>query len=133
MSSSYHHTAPAATAVSYARARGRASAPCRAARHRHPGTLQAVPALALVLLVCALFACVFLARTPGIDPDHTTTVRVSDGDSLWAIARTHPASGLDTARTVEVIRRLNRLESGTLVVGSTLRVPARDLTSVAAR
>ena len=51
-------------------------------------------------------------------------VSVAPGDSLWSLAAAHPVKGLDTSRTVNLIREWNGLASGTLQVGEVLSVPA---------
>ena len=54
----------------------------------------------------------------------TETVRISSGDTLWSIASAHPATGLDTAGTVDLIAELNHLDGFVLVAGDTVLVPA---------
>lgn len=53
-----------------------------------------------------------------------TEVSIAVGDSLWSLASEHPIEGLDTAKTVELIREWNGLTTGTLTIGAALMVPA---------
>lgn len=53
-----------------------------------------------------------------------TEVSVAQGDSLWSLASEHPVEGLDTAKTVALIRDWNGLANGALSVGAVLTVPA---------
>ena len=82
----------------------------------------AVVALAAVTLVtCALISTGRQGSVPSVE---SITVRVSESDTLWEIARNHPVSGLSTAQTVALIRDLNQMSTSAIAAGETLRVPA---------
>ena len=51
-------------------------------------------------------------------------VKVSPGESLWSLAEEHPAAGLSTRETSDLIRSKNHLTHGSLSAGSYLKVPA---------
>ena len=134
MGSTQHDIAAAAPTQSFTRGRRRHVHSARRPRRRGSERLRVGrEAVAVGLLVALLFGCVLIARTPEPSVEYTTSVRIAPGDSLWRLARAHPIPGLDTASTVDVIRRLNRLDSASLVVGSTLRVPSEPRAHVASR
>ncbi len=102
--------------------RGRhADAGVAVARYR----LTAVEAALIGLVITVLVAAALLSERPAPVSLATTTVRVQPGDSLWSIAARHPAPGLGTAETADLLQRLNALESSTIAAGSALRVPAQ--------
>lgn len=84
----------------------------------------------VALVVVTLAALAALAVRAGAsgpqDMPRTRTVAVATGDTLWAIAREHPAPGLGTAETVEAIKRMNRLADSRLTPGDELVVPAGE-------
>ncbi|MHB1340168.1 MAG: LysM peptidoglycan-binding domain-containing protein [Coriobacteriia bacterium] len=94
--------------------------------------LSAVEVAAVALAAVALIACALISTgrptTPAVK---SITVRVSESDTLWEIARDHPVSGLSTAQTVAFIRDLNDMSTSAIVAGETLRVPA-DATAATA-
>lgn len=53
-----------------------------------------------------------------------TEVVVTAGSSLWSLASAHPAPGLDTAATSDLIGAWNHVDAGTLKPGQVLLVPA---------
>lgn len=53
-----------------------------------------------------------------------TSIRVSEGDTLWEIAQELDIAGMSTAQTVAEIRRLNSLEDAALTTGMVVKVPA---------
>lgn len=63
------------------------------------------------------------AELQAIESARYTEVSVSPGDSLWSLASEHPVTGLDTGRTVELIRERNDLSTGALHAGMTIEVP----------
>lgn len=50
-------------------------------------------------------------------------VKVDEGSSLWSLAEEHPAKGLTTQETSDLIRSKNHLTRGGLDAGSYLEVP----------
>lgn len=55
-----------------------------------------------------------------------TEYAVASGDSLWAIASAHPIEGHATSYVVKWIAARNGLDSGLIVPGQALMVPARN-------
>ena len=80
-------------------------------------------AVALVALIAASVLPSF--RNHAETPARTQTVSVRTSQSLWDLARTYPQEGKSTAQTVELIRRINRLEQSALTPGQLLQVPAQ--------
>ncbi len=89
-----------------------------------PRRLTSVEMLVLMALVVALIAAALASRAPAADEVSTTTVRVEHGDTLWALARAHPAAGLSTEQTAELIGRMNGVDSEGLVAGCQVLVPS---------
>jgi len=91
------------------------------------GRLSSTELLILAVGIVALFAAAVLPSILGdVDtPTRTQTVSVRTSQSLWNVARTYPQEGKSTAQTVEVIRRLNKLERSALTPGQLLQVPAQ--------
>jgi hypothetical protein len=54
----------------------------------------------------------------------TTQIVVSQGDSLWSLAQSHPIDGLSDQETVRWLESENNLSSGALTVGQELSVAA---------
>ena len=138
MSSTHSHVAAAAAhRTSHRRPQGALTCRRRNAMKAHPRVRgqRFAPAETglLLLLVLALAACVFISRSPQVAPDRTTTVRVTAGETLWNLARSHPVTGLSTAQTVELIADLNQLEDRALAVGTAVRVPSEWEPHVASR
>lgn len=80
-----------------------------------------------LLVIATLLVVGALTTGPGPDAAvETTRVRAEAGDSLWAIAREHPVAGQTTAETVELIVRLNGLQSPRVLAGGALAVPDVD-------
>lgn len=144
------HARPSAPDVPMARTRTRAasSAVASAAAPRmrvRLATAAASPTArpALVLshrlaagfLIASLVIC--LSVTLGVDAFRsqgvatatsslsTTQIVVSQGDSLWSLARSHPIDGLSDQETVHWLESENSLSSGSLTVGQELSVAAR--------
>lgn len=80
-----------------------------------------------ILVILALFAAAWLSDDRSAEATwtpETSRVQVSEGDTLWSLARAHPIPEMTTAQTVTVLARLNDVEDGALTVGSVLLVPA---------
>ena len=86
----------------------------------------------LVLLLVALLVLTAFAvgragsSSAGVQPEaapQLTQVTVQQGDTLWAVAR-RVAPGHDPRELVAQIRRLNHLETASLVPGQQLVLPA---------
>lgn len=54
----------------------------------------------------------------------TKIVEVTTGDTLWNIAEKNPIDGLSITETVDAIKMVNDLDSGLLIPGMELSVPA---------
>jgi len=94
----------------------------------------------ILIATFALTATLCVALLPSITatvpiPSSTMTVRVSQHDTLWDLAKAHPVEGSTTAETVSLIRRLNGLDGSAIAAGEVLRVPAAasDMTALARR
>lgn len=85
----------------------------------------------LAFTVILMAVAVASSRMPDAEPAVTTTHIVESGDSLWALASAHPMAGLDTAQTVDMIARINSLESARLTVGAELLLPGKGSPDVA--
>jgi nucleoid-associated protein YgaU len=86
---------------------------------------------AVLLTTVALGVVLLLANAvlasdggPGGDPGGRVEHRVVTGDTLWDIAAVYTPAGGDVRRTVYDIRRVNHLESATIVPGQVLQIPA---------
>lgn len=85
------------------------------------------------LLMGALVVAIVAQASGGSSAVDTTRIRVREGDTLWSLAANHPAHGLDTARTADLIAELNGLDSSALAAGTTLKVPSATDSSLAMR
>ena len=65
------------------------------------------------------------SRARALEGVATTTVTVSEGDSLWGIAAERPVDGVETADLVRWIADANSLDDASLRPGQSLVVPAR--------
>ena len=65
------------------------------------------------------------SRARALEGVATTTVTVSEGDSLWGIAAERPVEGVETADLVRWIADANFLDDASLRPGQSLVVPAR--------
>ena len=65
------------------------------------------------------------SRARALEGVATTTVTVSEGDSLWGIAAERPVDGVETADLVRWIADANALDDASLRPGQSLVVPAR--------
>jgi hypothetical protein len=80
--------------------------------------------MALALVVVAILAtAVGFAVENMPDEVRTRTVRVEQGDSLWALAIANPVKGLNTAETAELIRQANEMQDSVVHTGQLIRVP----------
>ncbi len=79
--------------------------------------------LMLVLAVGVLIAAGSVATQEAGTPEPTRVVTVGTGETLWAIASDLAEDG-ETAAMVERIQALNALDSGMLIAGQRLVVPA---------
>lgn len=96
---------------------------------------QAAPSNAPLVIVCVVLAITLalslwgesMARTSrvseALDSAVITAVRVTQGDTLWGIAETHPLEGMNTQELVSWIRTNNGLASSALRPGQVLHVP----------
>jgi LysM repeat protein len=82
-------------------------------------------ALLLAFVVGVLVAAGSVATQEPGTPEPTRIMTVGTGDTLWAIAADLTPAGGDVRDTMEQIERLNALESGMLVAGQRIVVPAR--------
>ncbi len=99
----------------------------RPARVRASRTAHRTRAIELAVVAVAIVATfVALTLTRPVDPGdvETTTRLVEQGDTLWALAQSHPVEGLSTEQTAGLIASLNGLESSTLHAGSAIKVPS---------
>jgi hypothetical protein len=80
--------------------------------------------LALVAIVALLIAGVILTSGRVSAQVPTSRVFVDRGETLWAIAVQHPIAGQTTEQTAQSIADLNGVQSGRLVAGDVIDVPA---------
>ncbi len=85
--------------------------------------------LVLVVLAAALVVCALASRPGTPEEVRTTRMRISAGDTLWAIAEQNAIQGFTTAQTADFIARLNGLGTSTLVPGRELEVPVAAATT----
>lgn len=92
----------------------------RTRRERQTNAIEhAVVAAAVVVLVLSVLS----SGTTRPSSVQTQLVTLESGDTLWALAASHPVRGLDTAQTAELIAELNGLTAGSLRQGSGVLVP----------
>ncbi len=100
------------------------------------GRLDALQLVFAILAGAAVVAAIVLAsalsdlaisssRARALEDVATTTVTVSEGDSLWGIAAERPVEGVETADLVRWIADANALDGASLRPGQSLVVPAR--------
>ena len=100
------------------------------------GRLDAPQLVLAILAGAAVVAAIVLAsalsdlaisssRARALEDVATTTVTVSEGDSLWGIAAERPVEGVETADLVRWIADANALDGASLRPGQSLVVPAR--------
>ncbi len=82
--------------------------------------------LMLVLLLGIVWGTGSVATEAAGTPEPTRVVMVGPGDTLYDLAAEATPAGGDVAAMVERIQRLNALDSGMLVAGQQLRIPADD-------
>lgn len=104
---------------------------------RTQGTLRTRDVLVLALVAALLLAGAWFSRgqLPSQHVNRGLLVRVSAGDTPWALAQRYPVSGLTTAEEADVIRRSSAGPSGRLQPGQTALVPVAgdDGTTLAMR
>lgn len=98
-----------------------------------PRRLSTPERTVVILLVATVVLATVISSLGGQPTVETVSVKVRGGDTLWALAQKHPAPGLDTARTADLIAELNGLETSSLATGVTLRVPANNDAELAMR
>jgi len=86
-----------------------------------------------VLLISLVFSAAFLLSTiyvvtsavtvSATDVSQPVTYVVGERDTLWEIAALHIPDQMDIRKYIEDIRRINDLESSTLMVGQRLLLP----------
>ncbi len=88
--------------------------------------LDATEALLVAAVVIALlYALTVAVARPGAPADvPTTTIRVSDTQTLWSLASEYRVSGFSTAQTAELIKDLNGMDDSSLQAGARILVPA---------
>ena len=100
------------------------------------GRLDALQLVFAILAGAAVVAAIVLAsalsdlaisssRARALEDVATTTVTVSEGDSLWGIAAERPVEGVETADLVRWIADANALDGASLRPGQSLVDPAR--------
>jgi len=105
-----------------------------AARHSSSvRSLTGTEKILMALLTFTLIAATVISSAGASNPVDTVSVKVRGGDTLWGLAQSYPAPGLDTARTADLIAELNGLETSALRAGATIHVPAVLGSSVAMR
>jgi hypothetical protein len=92
---------------------------------RTPGALRLCEVVLLCLVFLAVVAGALASRADMPYSTPTVRVRVTQGESIWQLARQHPAVGLSTAQTADLIAEINNLEAGSVAVGSMVSVPAQ--------
>ena len=92
-------------------------------------TVSKAPSRVLVLLVSVAVAS-FLLLASAVQasggPAATAEVRVSAGDTLWAIAAEAAEPGEDVRKIIHDIKRMNDLDGSIIRPGQVLTVPAED-------
>lgn len=83
-----------------------------------------MPAIALVgLSLTVALPTLSSVRLYAASAQRYATVTVRPGDTLWAIAASHTASGSDVQEMIDRITDANHLQSGSLQPGQHLRIP----------
>jgi len=79
------------------------------------------------LIAVLLIAIPLLSRgSDAPNSSGTASVLVSQGDTLWSLARSNPVPGLSTEENAERIAAMNGIQSGRLPVGSAIEVPVEQ-------
>ena len=83
-----------------------------------------MPAIALVgLSLMVALPTLSSVRLYAASAQHYATVTVHSGDTLWAIAASHTATGSDVQEMIDRITAANHLQPGSLQPGQHLRIP----------
>jgi Tfp pilus assembly protein FimV len=85
--------------------------------------LAALPAVIALSLAMLSGGSALASRDTGFSGESFTTVTVGTGDSLWSIAQ-EVAPAADPRDVVDAIVRLNGLDSGAILAGQRLSIPA---------
>jgi hypothetical protein len=88
--------------------------------------LSGLEVFILVLIVIGLAYGVVASASRPMVVTSQTRIHVETGDSLWAIAQSHPVVGRTTAQVAETIARLNGLDGSRLAAGQSLVVPSLE-------
>lgn len=105
--------------------RGATRAERRRANRRSSG-VTALEVIALVAIVILLIAGLFLSSGATTQRSGATSqVFVEHGETLWAIAASHPVDGQTTEQTAELIADLNGVKGGHVSAQTTLVVPSQ--------
>jgi len=76
------------------------------------------------LLIISAFNLAFgLLDVKGLEATEFVEVRVTSGDTLWAIATEHNTGGKDVREIVYLISEINDLDGNTIYPGDLLKVP----------
>lgn len=85
----------------------------------------------MVLIVLIMVGLLLVMVIPGTDADRGPVEAASHvvqaGDSLWSIAIIYTPEAGDVRQTMALIRDTNRLPSGVLPVGDSIKVPVGAL------
>lgn len=107
-----------------------AERPLIAHSQRRSGLPVALIAFVLALVICAVSTLATQYAEAKFAQDLVDTPAaeyiVVSGDSLWAIAQTHPIDGYATSYVVNWISARNNLDGGLIVAGQRLLVPSQN-------
>ena len=78
----------------------------------------------LLLMVAAVLAG-YMAIQPKVvvDRNHTQTIKVTAGDTLWTIAEKVATPEVDIREVIYVMKDMNKLSSSDIKPGVTLQIP----------
>ncbi|MCB1245879.1 MAG: LysM peptidoglycan-binding domain-containing protein [Acidimicrobiia bacterium] len=83
--------------------------------------IRALSIISITVVIILMLLASAVQATP--DPTETTEYRVRGGDTLWQIAAEYGPSGMDRRDVVQIIQRINDLDSDTLQIGQLLEIP----------
>lgn len=88
--------------------------------------------LALFISLVLILAAALLIQLIHIDlklnsPVTMETIRVTDGDTLWSIAKTALPEGRDIRDFIYELREVNQLAGANIIAGQQLMIPIYDL------
>lgn len=96
--------------------------------HKHFRIIS-TPRFITFLVICAVMIIYITASVVGLYNAHSlteqtyTTVKVSEGDTLWSIACEYGDSKTDVRKTINDICELNSITSGSIKDGDIILVP----------